>query len=98
MLSKRYFKTRDEVEVTFQLETNGIEQAALVTDSRGWEPQPMKRTARGKGPFRIKVRFPKDQTVQFRYLLDGCRWENDDAADDYWPNAMGSDNSVVFTT
>lgn len=97
MLSKRYFKTRDEVEVTFQLDDADIESAALVTDSRDWEPQPMARTARGKGPFKLKVRFPKDHTVQFRYLIDGSRWENDDAADDYWPNALGSDNSVVHT-
>jgi hypothetical protein len=98
MVSKRFFKTRDEVEVTFQLDTDGIESAALVTDRHGWQPQPMTRAGRGKGPFKLKVRFPKDQPILFRYLLDGSRWENDEAADDYWPNTLGSDNSVLFTT
>lgn len=97
MMSKRFFKTRDEVEVTFQIDADGIESAAVVTDRHDWQPRAMKRTARGKGPFRIKIRFPKDEPVQFRYLLDGSRWENDEAADAYWPNAWGSDNSVVFT-
>lgn len=97
MVSKRFFKTRDEVEVTFEVTAAGIRSAALVTDRHGWQPQPMTRTARGRGAFGIKVRFDKDEPVQFRYLLDGDRWENDEAADAYWPNALGSDNSVLFT-
>ena len=97
MVSKRFFKTRDEVEVTFQVDTDDVESAALVTDQHDWQPQPMTRAARGKGPFRIKLRFPKNAPVQFRYLLDGARWENDEAADAYWPNALGSDNGVLFT-
>ncbi|HEX6256492.1 MAG TPA: hypothetical protein VFZ70_11865 [Euzebyales bacterium] len=40
--------------------------------------------------------FPKDDPVQFRYLLDDHRWENDDAADASWPS-MGPDNCVVLT-
>ena len=96
MVSKRYFKTRDEAEVTFEIDIAGIESAAVVAESHGWTPQPMKRSRRGRGPFRLKVRVPRNHTVQFRYLLDGSRWENDEAADAYWPNALGSDNSVVF--
>lgn len=96
MLTKRFFKTRDEVEVTFQL-VHEAGSAAIVTDRHDWQPRPMKRSDRGRGPFRVKLRFPQDEPVQFRYLLDDHRWENDEAADAYWPNTMGSDNSVVFT-
>ena len=98
MMRKRFFKTRDDVEVTFEVAADGIRSAALVTDRHDWQPQPMARSGRGKGPFRIKVRYPRDEHVQFRYLLDGSRWENDEAADAYWPNPLGSDNSVLFTT
>jgi 1,4-alpha-glucan branching enzyme len=98
MVSKRYFKTRDDVEVTFEIDALGVDSAALVTETHGWQPQPMKRAKRGKGPFRLKLRVPKDHSLQFRYLLDGSQWENDEAADDYWPNGLGSDNSVVFTS
>lgn len=97
MITKRFFKTRDDVEVTFQIDAHGAETAALVTDIHDWQPQPMRRSARGRGPFRCKLRVPRDRSVQFRYLLDDDRWENDDAADAYWPNALGSDNSVVFS-
>jgi 1,4-alpha-glucan branching enzyme len=98
MLAKRFYKTKDEVEVTFEVDRPGIESVDLVADVFDWEPIALKRTNRGKGPFRIKVRLPKDEAVQFRYIFDQVRWENDEAADAYWPNDRGSDNSVVLTT
>ncbi len=97
MLSKRFFKTKDEVEITFEVDRPGINTADWVSEFTGWEPVAMHRTARGKGPFQLRVRIPKGRQVQFRYLFDGHLWENDDAADAYWPNDQGSDNSVVST-
>jgi hypothetical protein len=32
---------------------------------------------------------------RFRYLLDGERWANDGAADDYVANDFGVDDSVI---
>ncbi|MDF5410084.1 isoamylase early set domain-containing protein, partial [Vibrio parahaemolyticus] len=60
-----------------------------------WQPEPMKLVKR---QFKFKTRLPKARNVQFRYLLDDAKWENDPQADAYVPNAFGSDNSVVCTT
>jgi len=97
VLAKRFFKTKDEVEVAFQIDRPDLESVDLVADAFEWEPRALKRTERGKGPFRLKVRLPKDDTVQFRYIFNRSVWENDEAADAYWPNDCGSDNSVVIT-
>ncbi len=97
MLTKRFFKTKDEVEVTFAVDRADVDSVDWLSEANGWDPVPMKRAARGKGAFKLKVRLPKDAAVQFRYLLDG-HWENDEAADAYWPNEHGSDNSVVLTS
>jgi hypothetical protein len=97
MLAKRFFKTKDEVEVTFEVDRPDFESVDLCADAFGWEPLALKRADRGRGPFRIKVRLPKDGAVQFRYLINHEWWENDEAADAYWPNDQGSDNSVVLT-
>jgi len=97
MLTKRFFKTKDEVEVTFQVDRNDVESVDWVAEATDWEPVPMKRADRGKGPHRLRVRLPKETAVQFRYLFDGRHWANDEAADAYWPNEYGSDNSVVVT-
>jgi 1,4-alpha-glucan branching enzyme len=97
-LAKRFFKTKDEVEITFQVDRPDVASVDLVADAFGWEPMAMKRADRGKGPFRLRVRLPKDEAVQFRYIFDRAVWENDEAADAYWPNDCGSDNSVVLTS
>ena len=50
------------------------------------------------GEFKARVKLPVDQRIQFRYLIDGSRWENDDAADAYVPNEYGGENSIVDTS
>lgn len=97
MISKRFFKTKDDVEVTFEVDRPDLNQVEWVSEAMDWKPMLMKRADRGKGPFRTKVRLPRDHRIQFRYLFDGHRWENDEAADEYWPNEHGSHNSVVST-
>lgn len=96
MIKKRFFKTKDECEVTFQFSHVPADKVALVCEGNGWQPVEMK--ALKKGGFKTKMRLPLDSNVQFRYLLDGEIWENDEAADAYYPNQYGSENSVVVTT
>lgn len=97
MLKKRFFKTLDEVEVTFEVDAEGADEIVLVGEFNDWEPIAMKK-ARSKGaPFRTKIRLPKEDEFQFRYLVNQSEWRNDEAADAYYPNEHGSDNSVVFT-
>jgi hypothetical protein len=47
------------------------------------------------GTFAASLSLERGREYQFRYLLDGDRWENDWQADKYLRNAFGSDNSVV---
>jgi hypothetical protein len=50
---------------------------------------------RKDGSFSLTVSLPTGRHYRFRYFVDGKRWENDFAADDYSPNPFGSDDSVV---
>ena len=95
MLKKRFFKTKDECEVTFELADTEAEQAQLVCELNGWQPIEMKKAR--KGPFRTRLRFPKEGTFEFRYLVDNRHWVNDDAADAYRPNGLGDENGVLDT-
>ncbi len=97
MLKKRFLKTKDVCDVTFEYERDG-ETAALAGDFNNWQPQRMKKAKKADSPFRLKVRLPKNGKFQFRYLIDDKNWENDSAADAYWGNEFASDNSVVVTT
>lgn len=95
MLKKKFFKSNEECEVTFEFETHTAQEVVLVGEFNGWEPVAMKQAK--NGPFLAKVRLPKDGRYQFRYLVNGQNWNNDEAADAYWPNEHGGENSVVFT-
>ena len=97
MIEKRFFKTKDEVEVTFVFAREDVKKAELLLDYEGWQAISMKKR-RKDNAFVTKVRLPKNEQFQFRYRLNGSEWENDYAADAYWPNEYGADNSVVFTS
>jgi 1,4-alpha-glucan branching enzyme len=96
MLKKKVFKTKDEAEVTFTFANEEANEVALVSDFNGWEPVEMKFNKKNK-VFSTKVRMPKDSEFQFRYLVNGEDWANDDAADAYVVNEHGGQNCVVST-
>jgi len=97
MLTKKFFKTKDETEVTFELNRSDVTTAALVGDFNDWQAIEMKFNKKSNS-FKTKVRLPKDGVFHFRYLLNDSEWENDDQADQYLANEFGSENSVVLTT
>ena len=97
MLTKKFFKTKDEVEVTFEFNRDGVKSAALVADFTNWQANEMKFNKKTQ-TFKTKIRLPKGESFHFRYLINDTEWENDSKADQYLPNDFGSENSVVTTT
>jgi 1,4-alpha-glucan branching enzyme len=97
MFTKKFFKTKDEVEVTFQWPKgeSDISSIAVCGEFNDWQPTPMKLNR--QKVFTTKVRVPKNSQVQFRYLINEVQWENDDQADSYVWNEFGSENSVIDT-
>ena len=96
MLKKNYSKTGGVCRATFKLPAEvEAEQVILLGDFNEWDTTatPMKRLK--DGSFSKTLSLESDQTYRFRYLLDGERWENDWAADDYRPNIYGTEDSVI---
>lgn len=50
-----------------------------------------------KDRWEATLRLKPNSEYRFRYILDGEKWENDDAADAYVPNEFGSEDSVIVT-
>jgi 1,4-alpha-glucan branching enzyme len=96
MLTKKFFKTKDETEVTFEFNRSDVTSAELVADFNDWQAIEMKFNKKTQS-FKTKVRLPKGGDFHFRYLLNKTEWENDYKADQYLPNEFGSENSVVNT-
>lgn len=83
-------------EVTFEVPPAvGGRRARLSGEFNGWSPEPMSRT--DGGGFATTVRLPAPGRFRFRYLIDDDQWINDWEADDYVPNGLGGDDSVVTT-
>ena len=84
------------VQVGFELPAAvGASRVTVCGDFNGWAPQAHPLLRQGDGSFRADITLPPGARWRFRYLLDDQRWENDWAADDYVPNGLGSDDSVV---
>lgn len=97
MLKKRYYKGGNKCRVWFYLPTQvNAETANLVGDFNDWDKTANPMKMKKDGTFYTAVTLDTGNEYQFRYLLDSERWENDWEADDYQPNELGEENSVVI--
>lgn len=94
MIKKQYLKSRPVCKVTFSLSPeNGADQAAVVGDFTDWQPAPMEQLKNGS--FKVILELPQGSDYQFRYLLNGNEWLNENEADHFVPNPYAGENSVV---
>lgn len=95
MLKKQFTPKRTICRVTFRVpEEWAQEEVSVVGDFNDWDPEanPMEKK---NGAWETLVRLKPESEYRFRYFIDGERWENDDAADDYVANEFGTEDSVL---
>jgi Carbohydrate-binding module 48 (Isoamylase N-terminal domain) len=73
------------------------ERVVVAGEFNGWDEDTMPMKRLKNGDFEIIFEVRSGRAYRFRYLLDGCRWENDWSADAYAPNPYGGDDSVLIT-
>ncbi len=84
---------------TFTVEPQvGARTAAVCGEWNDWAADAGVMHRDADGGFSVTVGLEAGRAYRFRYLLDGHRWDNDWAADAYWPNDFGGDDSVVDLT
>ena len=98
-LVKQFLKSKPFCKVTFRLPAEAVETAekvVLVGDFNEWNKEEgivMKQLKNGS--FKTIVKLETGKTYEYRYLIDGEKWENDWEADGYVPTPYGDENSVV---
>jgi 1,4-alpha-glucan branching enzyme len=98
MIKKQYSQDKKTCKVTFSVPAEANAQSAqLCGDFTDWEKAPKKMTLYKDGSFKVTLTLKPKKRYQFRYLLDGERWENDWGADEYVPNEFGTEDSVLKT-
>jgi 1,4-alpha-glucan branching enzyme len=86
------------VDVTFSIPARAdMATVHLAGDFNDWSAtdHPLRRDA---DVFTTTLVLQPGQRYRFKYLVNGERWENDWAADDYEPNFTGGDDSVLDLT
>ena len=100
-LKKSFSKDKQTCKVTFTVSkeaAQGAKTINLACDFNSWSSTDTPLTLGNDGSFSVTLELAADREYQFRYLLDGCRWENDWKADKYIPAPFSNaDNSVVVT-
>jgi 1,4-alpha-glucan branching enzyme len=95
MLKKTFTPKRTICKVTFSIPGEWAEKSVhLVGDFNDWDKQ-SDSLEKKKDKWEVTMRLKPENTYRFKYLIDGERWANDDAADSYITNDFGSEDSVV---
>lgn len=95
-MNKTYAKSKKTCRVTFELPAEvKADEVFVVGDFNDWNASTHPLKQRKDGRFSTSISLAAGSQYQFRYLVDGERWENDWAADAYLPNSFGTENSVV---
>ena len=84
------------VEVTFTLPADlHAETVTLCGEFNDWSADDTRLERGSDGSWQATVALEPGRSYRYRYLLDGQRWENDEHADRYEPNPLGTVDSVV---
>ena len=101
-LKKTFSSDGKKCTVVFTLNAEaaaGSEKVYLAGDFNSWDETSIPMKKGPDGSFSVKKQLDTNKEYQFRYCLDGNRWENDWKADKYVRSEIANDdNSVVDTT
>jgi 1,4-alpha-glucan branching enzyme len=100
-LKKTFSKDRKKCTVTFTVLSEAAQEAKTINiagDFNSWSSTETPLKKEKDGSFSVKLVLDAEKEYQFRYLIDGHKWENDWKADKYIPAPYSNaDNSVVVT-
>ena len=100
MIKKQFLKSRPVCKATFSVPADAVDgkSVGVVGEFNNWDTDaPIKMTKKKTGDYSATVELPVGKDVEFRYVVDGAQWLNDDQADGYVTTPYGNQNSVVST-
>lgn len=97
MIEKKTSPNGNSVRVKFELPGDAVKDSAYVVgDFNEWSESdhPMKYV-KSRNVWSTNVSLEPGRSYQFRYLIDGAHWQNDDEADGFEPSPYFTENSVI---
>ncbi len=99
-IKKLFSKSKPVCKVTFKLTKSQVQNAEKVTvvgDFNNWDESTSELKQSKDGSFSQSFEFESGREYQFRYLLDGTTWINDESADRYVTSGLGDSENGVIT-
>ncbi len=94
-ITKQYLKSKPVCKVTFSVPAEEAEKVKVVGTFNDWNEKKAVELKKFKnGNFKGTVDLEKDNSYEFRYLVDGT-YVNDDQADSYKVNEFGAENCIL---
>lgn len=95
-IKKQYLKSKPVCKVTFSVPAEAAKKVTVVGTFNEWkEKKDFQLKKLKNGTFKGTVDLEKDNSYEFRYIVDGT-YTNDEAADAYvWNDYAGAENSVL---
>ena len=99
-IKKQFVKSKDAYKVTCLVDkktANGANSISLSGTFNNWSLNENKFQKLKNGNFKIIVELPKDTEYQFRYLVDGKNWMNEESADGFVDNQISNEENCVIS-
>ena len=94
-ITKQYLKSKPVVKVTFAVPAEEAKKVTVVGSFNEWNSKKAIALKKLKnGTFKGTVDLEKDNSYEFKYLVDGT-YVNDDQADAYAMNVYGTENGIL---
>lgn len=94
-IRKQYLKSKPVCKVTFAIEAEDAQNVSVVGSFNEWNTEATKLTKLKNGTFKGTVDLEKDNSYEFRYVVDGT-YVNDEQADAYqWNEFAAAENGLL---
>ncbi|MET1257884.1 MAG: isoamylase early set domain-containing protein [Flavobacteriaceae bacterium] len=94
-IKKQYLKSKPVCKVTFTVPAEEAKKVAVVGDFNNWNPKGSTLKKLKNGTFKGTFDLPKENSFEFRYLIDNT-YVNEAEADSYqWNDYAGAENAVL---
>lgn len=99
-VTKKFLKSKPVCKVTLKVPkkvAQGAQQVNVVGDFNDWDYQANPMKGLKDGSFSATLELAQGREYQFRYLIDGQKWENETEADKAAPTPFpDATNSVLI--
>jgi len=94
-ITKQYLKSKPICKVTFSVPAEEAKEVAVVGSFNEWNSEATALKKLKNGTFKGTLNLEKDNSYEFRYLVDGT-YINDEQADAYaWNDFASAENGVL---